>query len=287
MYELNYHHLRYFQAVAVEGNLTRAAASMNVSQSSVSTQIRLLEQRLGQPLFERRGRALLLTEAGRIALDYANSIFASGDELVATLQASGRQRKALRVGSLATLSRNFQLRFLRPLLGRSDVEVVLFSGSAGELFSALGDLHLDVVLTNQHPPADTLTDFVVRQLDQQAVSLIATPELAMGDLTIEQRLAQHPMILATTGTALRVGFDALTDRLGVKPQIAAEVDDMAMMRLLAREGVGLAALPPVVVRDELVSGELVECAELPSLVESFYGVTVERKFPNPLLDSVM
>src|SRR6056297_2013679 len=123
MYELNYHHLRYFQAVAVEGNLTRAAASMNVSQSSVSTQIRLLEQRLGQPWFERRGRALLLTEAGRIALDYANSIFASGDELVATLQASGRQRKALRVGSLATLSRNFQLRFLRPLLGRSDVEV--------------------------------------------------------------------------------------------------------------------------------------------------------------------
>lgn len=287
MTELNYHHLRYFQAVAVEGNLTRAAASLNVSQSAVSTQIRLLEERLGQQLFERRGRSLLLTEAGRIALDYANSIFASGDELLATLRAGGRQRQALRVGSLATLSRNFQLKFLRPLLGRSDVEVILRSGSAGELYAALADLHLDVVLTNQHPPADALTSFVVKPLDEQPVSLIATPDLAQGDLTIEERLSQYPVILATSGTALRMGFDALADRYGIRPQIAAEVDDMAMMRLLAREGVGLAPLPPIVVRDELASGELIECAELPSFVESFYGVTIERKFPNPLLKSLI
>jgi LysR family transcriptional activator of nhaA len=285
--ELNYHHLRYFQAVAVEGNLTRAAASLNVSQSAVSTQIRLLEERLGQQLFERRGRSLLLTEAGRIALDYANSIFASGDELVATLRAGGRQRQALRVGSLATLSRNFQLAFLRPLLGRSDVEVILRSGSAGELYSALADLHLDVVLTNQPPPADTLTSFVVKPLDEQPVSLIATPQIARSDLSIGELLSQVPVILATTGTALRMGFDALADRYGIRPQIAAEVDDMAMMRLLAREGVGLAPLPPIVVKDELASGELIECAELPGFVEGFYGVTVERKFPNPLLNSLI
>lgn len=283
MSELNYHHLRYFQAVAVEGNLTRAAASLNVSQSAVSTQIRLLEERLGQQLFERRGRALVLTEAGRIALDYANSIFASGDELVATLQASTRQRQALRVGSLATLSRNFQLKFLQPLLGRSDVEVILRSGSPGELFAALADLHLDVVLTNQHPPADTLANYIVRKIDEQPVSLIATPALLRGDRSIEECLADTPMILPVQGTALRMGFDAMADRMGVRPQIAAEVDDMAMMRLLAREGVGLAALPPIVVRDELASGELVERAELPGLVETFYGVTVERRFPNPLL----
>lgn len=287
MAELNYHHLRYFQAVAIEGNLTRAAAMLNVSQSAVSTQIRRLEDRLGQSLFERRGRALLLTEAGRIALDYANSIFASGDELVATLAASGRPRQALRVGALATLSRNFQLQFLRPLLGRGDVEVILRSGSAGELFAALADLHLDIVLTNQYPPSDTLTQFIVRQLDEQPVSLIATPALADGDLSLAERITRHPMILATPGTALRLGFDALSSRLGVRPQIAAEVDDMAMMRLLAREGVGLAALPPIVVRDELASGDLIECAALPNFVESFYGVSVERRFPSPLLDILM
>lgn len=283
MNELNYHHLRYFQTVAVEGNLTRAAQNLNVSQSAVSSQIKMLEQRLGQQLFERRGRSLLLTEAGRIALDYANSIFASGDELVATLQASGRQRQPLRVGSLATLSRNFQLKFLRPLLGRNDVEVIVRSGSAAELFSALAGLHLDIVLTNQPPSPDTLSDFIVRRLDEQPVGLIAIPALLKGELSIKERLSQTPMILPTPGSALRMGFDAVADRFEIRPQIAAEVDDMAMMRLLVREGVGLAALPPIVVRDELDSGELVEFADLPSFVESFYGVTVERKFPNPLL----
>ncbi|MGB3806900.1 MAG: LysR family transcriptional regulator [Erythrobacter sp.] len=287
MSELNYRHLRYFRAVAIEGNLTRAADILNVSQSAVSTQIRLLEEHLGQQLFERRGRALLLTEAGRIALDYANSIFASGDELIATLQSTGRQREVLRIGSLATLSRNFQLQFLRPLLGRRDVEVVLRSGSGGELFNALTDLQLDIVLTNQPPAPDTLSSFIVRQLDEQPVGLIATPQLLGEDCSIEERLSQTPMILPTPGSALRMGFDAVADRLGVRPQIAAEVDDMAMMRLLAREGVGLAALPPIVVRDELASGELVECAELPGFVESFYGVTVDRKFPNPLLPVLM
>lgn len=285
--DLNYHHLRYFQAVSLEGNLTRAARSLNVSQSAVSTQIRLLEERLGQQLFERRGRTLMLTEAGRIALDYANSIFASGDELVATLQAAGRQRQALRIGSLATLSRNFQMKFLRPILGRSDVEVILRSGSGGELFTALADLHLDVVLTNQPPPADTLSKFIVRRLDEQPVSLIGIPALVEGERTVEERLSQTPMILATPGSELRIGFDAMADRLAVRPQIAAEVDDMAMMRLLAREGVGLAALPPIVVRDELASGVLIECAQLSSFVETFYGVTVARKFENPLLKTLI
>lgn len=283
MSELNYHHLRYFHAVAVDGNLTRAATALNVSQSAVSTQIRLLEERLGHRLFERRGRALLLTEAGRIALDYANSIFTSGDELIATLQQGERQRRVLRVGSLATLSRNFQLKFLRPLLGRSDVEVIVRSGSAGELFHALEDLQIDIVLTNQPPPADTLGNLIVRKLDEQPISLIAIPSLLAGDLSIEQRLASTPVILATSGSTLRMSFDAMAARLGIKPQIAAEVDDMAMMRLLTREGIGLAALPPIVVRDELASGELVECAKLPGVMESFYGVTAERRFPNPLL----
>jgi DNA-binding MarR family transcriptional regulator len=98
---LNFHHLRYFHTVAHEGNLTRAAERLNVSQSSVSTQIRQLEERLGQPLFERRGRSLFLTEAGRIALDHADSIFAAGEELLNTLgeRPSGR-RQVLRVDRL-------------------------------------------------------------------------------------------------------------------------------------------------------------------------------------------
>lgn len=287
MSDLNYHHLRYFQAVALEGNLTRAAATLNVSQSAVSTQIRQLELRLGHALFERRGRALLLTEAGRIALDYANSIFASGDELLATLQASGHQRKALRVGSLATLSRNFQLQFLRPLLGRSDVEIILRSGSGAELYGALEALHLDIVLTNQPPAPDALSSLIVHELDKQAISLIGTPELGQKGQEIAQYLATSPVVLPPPGSALRLEFDTFVNRMGIHPQIAAEVDDMAMMRLLVREGVGFAPLPPIVVRDELARSELIEYAKLPGMTERFFGVTVQRRFPNPILDDLL
>lgn len=287
MAELNYNHLRYFQAVAHEGNLTRAAARLNVSQSAVSTQIRRLEERLGQALFTRQGRALHLTEAGRIALDHADSIFATGRELVATLQDGRGQRQALRVGSLATLSRNFQLAFLRPLLGRMDVEVILRSGSAAELFNALVALHLDLVLTNQPPPADALTPFVVQRLDEQKLSLIGVPELCPVGVTLAERLEEAALVLPSAASGLRMGFDALLDRLGVTPNIAAEVDDMAMMRLLAREGIGLAVLPPIVVRDELASGALVEAEQLSELTEAFYGVSVERRFPNALLSELL
>ena len=105
----NFHHLRYFWAVAHEENLTRAASLLHVSQSAVSMQIQKLEAELGHALFERRGKQLVLTEAGRIALDHADAdaIFARGDDLESALQGRGKERRVLRVGSLATLSRNF------------------------------------------------------------------------------------------------------------------------------------------------------------------------------------
>jgi LysR family transcriptional activator of nhaA len=119
MSDLNYNHLRYFWAVAHEGSLTRAAEHMNLSQSALSVQIQKLEHQVGHPLFQRVGKKLVLTEAGRIALDYADTMFKAGDELMSTLQGRpAASRQILRVGALTTLSRNFQLEFLRPLVGR-------------------------------------------------------------------------------------------------------------------------------------------------------------------------
>jgi LysR family transcriptional activator of nhaA len=283
MSAFNYNHLRYFWVVAQDGNLTRAAERLNLSQSALSVQIRKLEERLGHDLFERRGRQLHLTEAGRIARDHADTIFKAGDELVGTLRQTGRAREALRVGALATLSRNFQIGFLKPILGRADVELILRSGSPAELLRALAALTLDVVLMNQAPASDALTPFVSHRIAEQNVSLVGQPSRVGGGVTLPRLLAEHPVILPTSDSSVRTGFDALMDRLGLNPQIAAEVDDMAMMRLLAREGVGLAVLPPIVVQDELASGLLVELDRLPSLVETFYAVTVGRRFPNPLL----
>ncbi len=287
MAEFNYHHLRYFWAVAHDGNLTRTAERLNLSQSAVSVQIKHLEASLGHALFERRGRQLILTEAGRIALDHADAIFAAGRELIGTLQEKGRSRQAIRIGALATLSRNFQLEFLRPILGRADVEIILRSGTSADLLGALEALNLDVVLINRPPARDAVTPFVSHRLSDQPVALVGTPDLLDGTSDIAEVLAHKPIILPTAETAVRIGFDALTDRLGIRPQIAAEVEDMAMMRLLTREGAGVAVLPPIVVQDELSSGMLVLAHRLPEIAETFFAVTLTRRFPNPILTELL
>ena len=288
MAELNFHHLRYFHMVAHEGNLTRAAQRLNVSQSAVSTQIRLLEERLGHPLFERRGRALILTEAGRIALDHADAIFETGDELLNTLgERDSRQRQVLRVGSQATLSRNFQIGFLQPLIGRDDVEIVIRSGALGELLAGLEAHRIDIVLANIAPQRDAATPWITHTIADQPVSLIGTPELVGKNAQLDTLLAERPLILPTIDTSIRSGLDALFNRLAIRPKIAAEVDDMAMIRLLAREGVGLAIAPPIVVKDELESAALVEVGRLSGLEEIFYAITLRRRFPNPLLAGLL
>jgi len=287
MAELNYHHLRYFRAVAHAGTLTRAAAALNLAPSAVSAQLRALEARLGHALFERRGRRLVLTEAGRIALDHADAIVAAGEELLATLRERGSKPRVLRVGALATLSRNFQLVFLRPVLGRADVEVVLRSGGMAELLAALGRLELDVVLTADPPAPEAGQAFVTHRLAEEPVGLIGRPALIPPGAGLAALLGASPLILPAPGSGLRAAFEALRRRLGVTPRVAAEVDDMAMMRLLAREGIGNAVLPTIAVRDELASGELIEACRLPGLVQAFHAVGVRRRFPNPLLDDLL
>jgi LysR family transcriptional activator of nhaA len=231
---------------------------------------------------------LVLTEAGRIALDHAEAIFRTVDDLTATLRETGRARRALRVGALATLSRNFQMQFLRPLIGRGDVEVVLRSGSQDELLRGLEGLALDVVLTNLAPARDAASQWLVHRIDEQPVSLIGTPgRLGAERLGLRELLATQPLIAPTRETGLRAAFDALAARLEVTPILAAEVDDMAMIRLLARADAGLAIIPPIVVRDELQSGALVEAARLDGISETFFAVTQERRFPNPLLAEVL
>lgn len=286
--QINLHHLRLFRAVASDGTLTGAARHLNLSQSALSTQLRTLEASLGHDLFERRGRGLVLTEAGRIALDHAEAIFRTADDLTATLRDTGRPRRALRVGALATLSRNFQMQFLRPLLGHEDVEVVLRSGSQPELLRALEGLALDVVLTNLAPARDAASPWLIHRLDEQPVGLIGTPaRVGPAPGPLRALLAGAPLILPSPETALRAAFDALAARLGVTPTIAAEVDDMAMIRLLARADAGLAIIPPIVVRDELAAGTLVEAALLDGMTETFFAVALHRRFPNPLLSRVL
>lgn len=285
---LNYHHLRYFRAIAKERTLSQAAERLNISQSALSSQLRSLEENLGQQLFERRGKFLVLNEAGQIALNYADSIFSAGEELVEVLK-SGRagKQKVLRVGSVATLSRNFQMGVLRPLLGRSDTEIILRSGNLRDLLTQLRAHTLDVVLSNLPVKRDAETSWHSRLMAEQPVSLVGVFKKEHGRFSFPGDLRDTPLVLPSLDSNIRVAFDLLLEQVGVRPVVAAEVDDMAMLRLLACEGVGLALVPPVVVANELQSGALVEYCRVPQIKESFYAITPTRRFPNPLLAEIL
>jgi LysR family transcriptional activator of nhaA len=282
---LNYHHLRYFREVAREGNLTRTAEKMNLSQSALSSQIKTLEDRLGHPLFDRVGRQLILTEVGRIALDHADRIFKTGEELVATLQGDRSDMPPLRVGALSTLSRNFQLRFLAPALETPDVSVILKSGSDEVLYEGLRALSLDVLLTTEPPTVAQGAEFTAHRLAEQSVGIHGVPE-RIEHKSLAELLSQEPLIVPTE-RSIRLGFDSLVARLGVSPRVVADVDDMAMVRLLARANAGVAIAPDVVLADEIQSGRLVTAPFDLEIVEAFFAVTVSRSFPHPLLNSLL
>ncbi len=285
MDRINHHHLFYFWAVGHEGNLTTVARRLHVSQSAVSAQIRQLEGDLGTELFSREGRRLVLTEAGRIALGYADEIFALSTELLSTMRQGALREQRLRVGTVATLSRNFQESFLKPLLDQPDVRLRLISGSLEELLGSLANHSLDLVLSNRRPPVVSGQAWRCRRVARQPVSLIGHPRRR--EFRFPDHLRDVPLIAPGPNSDVRSEFDALCERLGVTLRIQAEVDDMATMRLLARDTEAVALLPSIVVRDELLDGTLHEYCVVPGLFETFYSISVERQYQNPLLQALV
>jgi LysR family transcriptional activator of nhaA len=309
--ELNFHHLRYFWVIAHQRSLTRAAEALHVSASALSIQLRQLEERLGHALFERRNRQLVLTEAGRLVLDHADTIFRTGQELLSTLSGVPvGSRVLLRVGAVATLSRNFQISWLSPLLTQGAVQIRLVSGVQRELLAQLASHSLDVVLSNEAAPRDKTSAWVSRRIAQQPMCIVSRPAAApptapagfaapraaakrskrpspLAPLRFPQDLQGQPLLLPSEQSAVRPAFDRLLDEAGVHPVVLGEIDDMAMLRLLARETGALALVPRVVVRDELASGTLVERCTVPGLQESFYAISTRRRFAHPLLRELL
>jgi len=281
---LNYHHLRYFRAVARDGVLTRAAVNLGISQSALSIQLRKLEESLGQNLFSREQKRLVLTEAGRLVLDYAETIFRTGEELMDTLQHRGaRQRQVVRIGVVATMSRNFVIQTLLPLIDRPDVELVLRSGSLRELLDHLGAHTIDLILSNLPVRRDADTPWHCRLLAEQPVSLVGRKKKSMRRFRFPHDLRITPVILPSLESNIRAPFDLLMEQAGIRPIIAAEVDDMALLRLLARNSHAVALVPTVVVKDELRQGLLVERYRLPQIKKSFFAILPTRQFPNRVI----
>ena len=288
MRNLNFHHLLYFWTVAQRGHLTQAAAQLRVSQSALSAQIRQLEAYLGQPLFERSGRSLQLTEFGAMVLDYADSIFGLGQELMATVRGGlGQRQQHLRVGAVATLSRNFTENLLRPLFTRPNVRLTLQSGSLEELLEQLRVHNLDVVLSNRPVVAEAERPWRCMPLSQQAVCLIGPPRASRRRFRPPDDLAGMRLVLPGPSSDVRSQFDLWCERSRLKIEVVAEVDDMAMLRLFARDSGAVALLPEVVVQDELREGRLQRYCAVPGIFENFYAITAFRHSPSPLVQQLL
>ena len=151
------------------------------------------------------------------------------------------------------------------------------SGSPSELLEGLEKLNFELVLMNHEPANDSLINYKMHHLAEQPVSIVGTPARLDPTRPIKELLMTQPFILPTTTIGVRTAFDAMVSRMSVRSQVAAEVDGMAMLRLLAREGIGLALVAPIVAQDELSLGRLVEAQEHPRIKENFRAVTFRRR----------
>lgn len=285
--QLNFHHLFYFWRVAKLEHLTRAAEELHTSQSAVSAQIRQLEERIGEDLFSREGRRLVLTDTGRLVLAYAENIFGLGQELLGRLQGRSAGITRLRVGSVATMSRNYQENWLRPVLADPAVMLTLESGLLEGLLERLLQHQLDVVLANETIPADPDRPLHCRFLGSQAISLVGPAQRWQGQtLRIPEDLNGVDLALPGPRHALRAQFDALCATVDVSPRVRAEVDDMAMLRLIARDSGWLTVLPEVVVQDELQAGILVVVGQSTALQERFYAITTPQRHRIDVLEQL-
>ena len=287
MNKLNYHHLYYFWQVARNGNLTRTAEQLHVAQSALSSQIRQLEHSMGNELFRREGRRLLLTESGHQAFRYAEEIFRRGNELEALLT-EGRQPEhaTIRIGTLTTMSRNFIEGFISPLLNHDDCRYSLASMSQTSLLNALADHQLDLALTNIEVQGSGQQIWQCQLLASQPVAIIGPPGLKLPDRLDATYTGQH-WVLPPTQSPIRAAFDALAAQHQIQPEVIAEADDMAMLRLLARDSGALAVIPQVVVKDELASGVLHQYLTLPRVFENFYAVSVQRQLIHPRIHMLL
>ncbi|WP_286717431.1 LysR family transcriptional regulator [Thalassolituus sp. UBA2009] len=288
MSRLNYHHLHYFWRVATLGNLTEAARQLHVSQSALSAQIRALEESMDTQLFERSGRRLRLTATGQRVLGYANDIFSRGEELESLLRHGIEpEYQQLRIGVLSTMSRNFIEGFIAPLINQPKVRFSLHARGMDNLLNGLATHQFDLILTNSNVAAEGQETLWQSQLlARQPLAVVGPPEQKPA-AEFPQGYEGRRWVLPASGTELRSAFDGFCSRWNYEPDVQAEADDMAMLRLLARDTGALTVLPTVVVKDEIAQGTLQEFMTLPNVFESFYAVTVKRQFVSPVLTGLL
>ncbi len=287
---INYKHLHYFWAVATEGGVARASERLHLTPQTISGQLTLLEDHLGEALFTRVGRNLELTETGRLVLGYANEIFSLGSELEAVIHQLPEQRpQQFRVGVVDVLPKSIAHRILHPALQMSEpVRMTCREADLDTLLAELSVHHLDLVLADRPIPATVSTRGFSHRLGECAISFFSTKKIAKtlsGDFPY--CLDGAPILLPASGTQLRASIDQYLDKLHIHPRLIAEFDDSALMKAFGKEGAGIFIAPAVIEAEVELQYQVTTIGQINEVKEHFYAITVERRIKHPVVSAVM
>lgn len=284
MDHLNYQHLFYFKTVCDEGSFTKAGQKLRLSQSSISQQIKQLEDAFGQQLLQRSTRKIEITEAGRIALRYAEGIFSGGAELMDIMKhRPSEKRHMLRIGALGGLSRNLQAAFLEPILERDDVLFQVTTGDSKRLLKLLQEHSIDLVLSS-HPAIADESQLYTHLLAESSLCVVCRPTLRMAkDLKIEEVLETYPVYIPSTNFESRSDFDHFVESRAIRLNLKAEIDDVALLRRLAFSSRGVVVVPKIGVITDIEKKNLKLLHQYKNISQKFYAITRQKKFPNPII----
>jgi len=286
---LNYRHLYYFWVVAKEGSVTRAAERLDVAVQTISAQLALLEQSIGKALLAPQGRRLALTEAGRVALSYADRIFLLGEQMQEVLADSdiGRTMR-LTVGLSDSLPKLIASRLLEAALRLPErVKLICHEDDYESLLGDLSVHKLDVVLTDRPVPSGATLRVFSHLLGESEIALFGVPELARRYKgNFPQSLHGAPLLLPTRNHAIRGRLDHWFEVIEVRPDVIGEFDDNALLNTFGRNGLGLFPAPFALARDVKEQFGAVPVGEIP-VREQFYAISNERKIKHPAVEAIL
>jgi LysR family transcriptional activator of nhaA len=284
MRHLNYNHLLYFWTVAREGSIIKATEELHLTPQTISGQLKLLEQSVGEPLFQRVGRGLRMTETGHMVFQYADEIFTLGAELAARSR-SGRTSvpRVLAVGVVDSLPKLITSRILQPVFDDElPIKLVCREGGLDMLLGELAVHRLDLVLSDRPIPAGLSVKAFSHRLGASAIALFARKGNARAyDKHFPQSLNEAPILLPTTENPIRRALDDWFDQQGVSPRLVAEFEDSALMKAFGETGNGIFPAS-VAISHEVESMYHARQIGPPLPVEeTYYAISPERKLKHP------
>jgi len=282
---LNYHHLLYFWMVAKHGSITQASKELRLAHPTISGQIRRLEEVLGEKLFARNGRNLVLTDTGRVAFRYADEIFALGQEFQDTLKGRSNGKPVrLVVGVSDVIAKSIVHRILQPAFQLQDkVRIICREARSADAF--IGDLAvhaIDVVLADAPAGPGTPVRTFSHPLGDCGSSFFAAPQLARSCRKgFPNSLDGVPVLLPSSDSTFRRAIDEWFQARDIRPEIIAELDDLALASVLGEKGLGVLAAPDVLDKELRQRYALQLVGHAKDIRQRFFAISVERKIKNP------